>query len=82
MFEDERFSFDRLKSFFLRSFCAWATMIPDVDLSFVRCLLCLLLLIWRVGRFLSWPSFCAGSRSPSYTFCILLRDARLTSSLF
>ena len=42
MFEDERFSFDTLKSFFLRSFYAWATMIPDVDLSFVRCLLCFL----------------------------------------
>ena len=42
MFEDERFSFDRLKSFFLRSFSAWATMIHDVDLSFVRCLLCIL----------------------------------------
>ena len=42
MFEDERFSFDRLKSFVLRSFCAWETMIPDVDLSFVRCLLCFL----------------------------------------
>ena len=40
MFEDMRFSFDRPKSFFLRSFCAWATMIRDVDLSFVRRLLC------------------------------------------
>ena len=36
MVEDEHFSFDRLKSFFLRSLCAWATMIIDVDLSFVR----------------------------------------------
>ena len=42
MFEDMRFSFDRLKSFFLRSFCGWVTMIPDVDLSFVRCLSCFL----------------------------------------
>ena len=42
MFEDMRFSFDRLKSIFLRSFCTWATMILDVDLSFVRCLLCYL----------------------------------------
>ena len=42
MFEDERFSFDRLKSFFLRSLCAWATMIPNVDSSFVRCHLCIL----------------------------------------
>ena len=40
VFEDMRFSFDRLKSFFLSSFCAWATMIPDMDLSFVRRLLC------------------------------------------
>ena len=42
VFEDEWFSFDRLKSFFLRSFCTWPTMIPDVDLYFVRCLLCFL----------------------------------------
>ena len=52
MFEDEWFSFDRLKSIFLRSFCAWATMIPDVDLSFGRCLLCFLLLVWWASRFL------------------------------
>ena len=38
VFDDERFSFDRLKSFFVWSFCAWATMILDVELSFVRCL--------------------------------------------
>ena len=37
MIEDEHFSFDRPKSFFLRSLCAWATMILDVDSSFVRC---------------------------------------------
>ena len=36
LFENVRFSFDRLKSFFLRSLCAWATMISDVDSSFVR----------------------------------------------
>ena len=42
VFEDECFSFDRLKAFFLRSLCAWATMIPDVDSAFVRCLLCIL----------------------------------------
>ena len=53
MFEDMWFSFDRLKSFFLRSSCAWATMIPNVDISFVRCLLCFMLLVWRAGRFLS-----------------------------
>ena len=40
MSEDMPFSFERLKSFFLRSFCAWATMIPDVNLSFIRSLLC------------------------------------------
>ena len=33
VFEDMQFSFDRVKSFFLRSFCEWATMIPDVNLS-------------------------------------------------
>ena len=36
VFEDMQFSFDRLKSFFIRSFCEWATMIPDVNLSFLR----------------------------------------------
>ena len=40
MFEDMQFSFNRLKSFLLRSFYAWVTMIPDVNLSFIRCLLC------------------------------------------
>ena len=40
MFKDMQFSFYRLKSFFLRFFCAWATMIPDVKLSFIRGLLC------------------------------------------
>ena len=42
VFEDERFSFERLKSFFFRSLCAWATMIPDGDSSFVRCPLCII----------------------------------------
>ena len=36
MFKDMQFLFDRLKSFFIRSFCEWATMIPDVNLSFLR----------------------------------------------
>ena len=36
MFEDMQFSFDRLKSFFIRSFCEWATMIPNVNRSFIR----------------------------------------------
>ena len=40
VFEDMQFSFDRLKSFFLRSFCKWATMIADVNLSFLRGVLC------------------------------------------
>ena len=40
VFEDMQFLFDRLKSFSLRSFCAWATKIPDVNLSFIRGLLC------------------------------------------
>ena len=39
MFEDMWFSFDRLKSFFLRFFCPWATMIPDVNPSFIKGLL-------------------------------------------
>ena len=42
MFEDDRFSFDRLKSFFFKSLCSWATTIADIDSSFVRCLLCIL----------------------------------------
>ena len=42
MFEDDRFSFDRLKSFFFRSLCSLATMIFDVDSSFLRCLFCIL----------------------------------------
>ena len=36
VFEDMQFSLDRLKSFFIRSFREWATMIPDVNLSFLR----------------------------------------------
>ena len=36
VFEDMQFSFDRLKSFFIRSFCEWATIIPNVNLSFLR----------------------------------------------
>ena len=40
MYEDMQFSFDRPKSFFLRSFCEWTTMILDVNLFFIRGLLC------------------------------------------
>ena len=40
MFEDMQFSFDTLKSCFLRSFCEWTTMIPVLNLSFIRGLLC------------------------------------------
>ena len=36
VFKDMQFLFDRLKSFFIRSFCEWETMIPDVNLSFLR----------------------------------------------
>ena len=36
MFEDMQFLFDSLKSFFIRSFCEWATIIPDVNISFLR----------------------------------------------
>ena len=36
VFEDMQFSLDRLKTFFIRSFREWATMIPDVNLSFLR----------------------------------------------
>ena len=36
VFEDMQFSLDRLKTFFIRSFRVWATMIPDVNLSFLR----------------------------------------------
>ena len=39
-FEDECFFFDRLKSFFLRSFCSWASMIPKVDCYLIRYLFC------------------------------------------
>ena len=35
-FEDECFSFDRLKSFFLRSLCSWASLITEVDCYLVR----------------------------------------------
>ena len=42
VFEDECFPFDRLKSFYLRSLCAWATMIPNVNSVFVKCLVCIL----------------------------------------
>ena len=45
MFEDECFSFDRLKSFFLSYLCAWATMIPGEDSAFVRYLLCILYVV-------------------------------------
>ena len=36
VFEDMQFSLDRLKTFFIRSFREWATMIPDVNLFFLR----------------------------------------------
>ena len=39
VFQDDCFSFDRLKSFFYRMLCLWASMIPNVDSSFVICLL-------------------------------------------
>ena len=42
VFEDNIFSFDKLKSCFFRSLCSWASLIPNVDSSFVRCLLCIL----------------------------------------
>ena len=36
VFEDMQFSLDMLKPFFIRSFREWASMIPDVNLSFLR----------------------------------------------
>ena len=36
IFEDMQLSLDRSKSFFIRSFREWATIIPDVNLSFLR----------------------------------------------
>ena len=36
VFEDMQFFLDRLKTFFIRSFREWTTMIPDVNLSFLR----------------------------------------------
>ena len=39
VFEDMQFSLYRLESFFIRSFREWATMIPDVNLSFLRVVL-------------------------------------------
>ena len=36
VFEDMQFSLDRLKSIFIRYFREWATMIHDVNLSFLR----------------------------------------------
>ena len=36
MFEDEAFSKTRLKSCFLFSFSSWASLVHDVDHSFVR----------------------------------------------
>ena len=36
VFEYMQFSLDRLESFFIRSFREWETMIPNVNLSFLR----------------------------------------------
>ena len=42
MFEDDCFSYNGLKSYFVRLLCSRASMILDVDYSFVRCIMCLL----------------------------------------
>ena len=42
VFEDDCFSYTRLKSYFVRFLCSWASLIPDVDYSFVRCIRCIL----------------------------------------
>ena len=47
VFEDVCFSISRLKGCFLRSFCSWASLIHDMDYSFVRCILC-------ISSFFSW----------------------------
>ena len=52
VFEDERFSFDRLKSFFLMSFCSWASLLSYMDCSLVRRLFCIIDLVCWAGRFL------------------------------
>ena len=41
MFEDEGFSRTRLKSYFLKSFSSWASLVHDVEQSFVRDILCI-----------------------------------------
>ena len=41
VFEDECFSRTRLKSCFLRSISSWASLIQDVEHSFVRGILCI-----------------------------------------
>lgn len=79
MFEDESFSFDRLKSFFLRSFCAWATLILDVDFSFVRGIYCILWFVRWVVSFCSSPFFVKALSLPQY---ILYKLGRLTLRLF
>ena len=55
MFEDKGFSRIRLKSCFLRSFSSWASLVHDVEHSFVRDILCipyLCLVVWFVFCFL------------------------------
>ena len=42
IFEDDGFSFDILKSIFLRSLCSWASLIPEVDCYLVRNIFCCL----------------------------------------
>ena len=41
MFEDEAFSRTILKSCFLFSFSSWASLVHDVEHSFVRDILCI-----------------------------------------
>ena len=42
VFEDDCFSYTRLKSYFVRFLCSWASLIHDVDYSFVKCIICIL----------------------------------------
>ena len=56
IFEDECFSFSWLKSFFLRSFYSWASLIRK-GCYIVRRLFCILLRASWAGRFCFKPFF-------------------------
>ena len=71
MFEDKGFSRTRLKSCFLKSLSSWASLVHDVEHSFVRDILCISLpLFGGLVCFLCLFLFLASS-FPLYTSCIL-----------